>query len=140
MKIFNVRNAAESDWAACQLFDAEIERDRLIGKIKASEIIVVENKGERIGYLRFEYLWSKFPFIALISVRQGFRNQGVGRALLSHLIELDRNEGKTFILSSSQSNESSPQSWHKHLGFLEIGSLNGINEDGSAEIFYRLNT
>lgn len=41
------------------------------------------------------------------------------------------------LLSSSQADEFEPQTWHRHMGFVECGRLEGINEGGVDEVFFR---
>jgi len=33
--------------------------------------------------------------------------------------------------------EPEPQAWHRHMGFVECGIINGINENGIGEVFFR---
>ena len=51
-------------------------------KIAAGEVFLAERDGTPVGYLRLEYLWSDIPYIALISVVERHRQQGVGRGTI----------------------------------------------------------
>lgn len=134
-----VRFAAHSDLENCFKFDQSDRRDIIENKAEMYQIIVAERKGEIIGYLRLEYLWSKLPFIELILVSSEHRGRGIGRLMLNYLLDfLAANQYKV-LLSSAQVNEAAPQRWHRKMGFEECGILNGINEDGVGEIFFRLN-
>ncbi|MCZ8516743.1 GNAT family N-acetyltransferase [Paenibacillus filicis] len=106
-------------------------------KLKNDEIFLVEIDCEIVGYLRLEYLWSKYPYIGLIKVHEDYRRQGIGRSLLAFLEDhLRLNEHDT-IFSSSQVNEAEPQQWHRRMGFVECGVINGINEGNIGEIFFK---
>ncbi|HEU0173956.1 MAG TPA: GNAT family N-acetyltransferase [Blastocatellia bacterium] len=106
-------------------------------KIDQGEVIVAEWKGELIGYMRLEYLWSLIPYIALISITPEYRRRGVGKAILRFTEAFLRERGHNALYSSSQANESEPQTWHRHVGFEECGIIAGINKDGIGEIFFR---
>jgi GNAT superfamily N-acetyltransferase len=131
-----VRLAAlgELDW--CAALD-HIPAAILARKIAAEEILIAEMAGERVGFLRLEYLWSEIPYVALIWVLEPYRRQGVGRALLAFLESFLRARGHAVLMSSSQVNEAEPQSWHRHMGFAECGFLAGINPGDVGEVFFR---
>lgn len=106
-------------------------------KIVAGEVFLAEQNGIPVGYLRLEYLWSDVPYIALIHVLESQRRQGAGRALLSHIEQSLRDDGHKALYSSSQADESEPQAWHRHMGFVECGFIAGLNERGIGEVFFR---
>jgi len=106
-------------------------------KIEDGAVFIAERSGERVGYLRLEYLWTKLPYIELIRVLEPHRRVGVGRALLA-FVEVDAAAGGHAVLySSSQADEPEPQAWHRRMGFEECGILAGINEGGVGEVFFR---
>jgi GNAT superfamily N-acetyltransferase len=135
--MITVRFATMDDFEWCSSLDDHINNEMLRRKIEASEILLAETGGHLMGYLRFDYFWSSIPYIALIRVREDRRKQGIGRAMLAFLENHAIERGVDIILSSSQANEAEPQAWHRHVGFEECGILNGINEDGVGEIFFR---
>ncbi|MVP01199.1 GNAT family N-acetyltransferase [Paenibacillus lutrae] len=116
--------------------DPGVQRRILEWKLNNGEIIVAENHTGVVGYLRLEYLWSKYPYIGLIKVDNELRNQGIGRALLGFAEEEFRGKGIDVLYSSSQVNEAEPQEWHRRMGFQECGIINGINEGGIGEVFF----
>jgi GNAT superfamily N-acetyltransferase len=122
------------DWLAAQ---DDISAAILARKIAVSEMVIAETAGERVGFLRLEYLWSMLPYIGMIRVIESHRQQGIGRALLVFLEFHLREHGHTFLMSSSQVDEPPPQAWHRHMGFEECGILSGINRGGVGEVFFR---
>lgn len=100
------------------------------------DIVIAEWNGERVGYVRLEYLWSIVPYIALIHVLPDYRRQGVGKALLRFIEEFVSDAGQEMLYSSSQADEPEPQAWHRHVGFEECGFITGINA-GVGEVFFR---
>ena len=106
-------------------------------KIGQGEVFIAELDGEAVGYARMEYLWSIRPYLALIHVLEPYRRKGVGKALLFHIEDLLRDAGQSVLFSSSQVDEPPPQAWHRHMGFTECGIINGVNEGGVGEVFFR---
>jgi ribosomal protein S18 acetylase RimI-like enzyme len=122
------------DWLTAQ---DDIPAAIIARKIAVSDILIAERAGERVGFLRLEYLWSTLPYIAMIRVIEHARQQGIGRALLAFLESVLREHGHTVLMSSSQADEPPPQAWHRHMGFEECGILSGINPGGVGEVFFR---
>ncbi len=137
MNDVHVRFATARDVSMVRSFDRYLAEAILRRKIAAREILLAERDGASIGYLRLEYLWSIAPYIAMIHVLPAYRRQGTGRALLSFLESYLRREGHATLYSSSQADEPEPQAWHRHMGFEECGIINGINDGGVGEIFFR---
>jgi N-acetylglutamate synthase-like GNAT family acetyltransferase len=132
-----VRFANRMDLDRCIALDHPTMSAEVIKrKIEQREIIVAEKAGQLVGYLRFEYLWSLVPYIALIWVVKDQRHQGIGSAVLRYLENVLRERGHTALYSSSQANEPEPQAWHRHAGFKECGFIVGINEGGIGEVFF----
>jgi len=135
-----VRFANQTDLDGCIALDHPTMPVEVIKrKVEQREIIVAERAGRLVGYLRFEYLWSVVPYIALIWVVEDQRQQGIGRAMLHYLENVLLEQGHTVLYSSSQANEPEPQAWHRHVGFKECGFITGINEGGIGEVFFRKN-
>ncbi|HYE12723.1 MAG TPA: GNAT family N-acetyltransferase [Patescibacteria group bacterium] len=133
-----VRFATPNDIESCFVFDHSDRQDIIENKTDMHEIILAERCGEVIGYLKLEYIWSKLPYISLIILKPEFRGKGIGSLMLNYLIEFLQLNGFDTLLSSSQVNEAEPQMWHRKKGFIECGILNGINEHGIGEVFFRL--
>ena len=113
-----------------------VSGDVLRRKIEAAEFIVAFADDALLGFLQFEYLWSKVPYLALIRVLPEHRRRGVGKALLGFLEGYLTENNHPVLYSSSQADEPEPQEWHRHLGFTECGVIKEIN-DGIDEIFFR---
>ena len=106
-------------------------------RIAERRIVVAEHGSRTVGALQLEYLWGTRPYIALVRVDPEFQRQGVGRALLAFVENVLRGEGHTALFSSSQENEPEPQAWHRHMGFVDCGRIDDINEPGVGELFFR---
>ncbi|GAB5389122.1 MAG: hypothetical protein Alpg2KO_20900 [Alphaproteobacteria bacterium] len=111
--------------------------EHIIWQIKAGQYFIARKGGAIAGYLRFCRFWT-MPYIELIRVEPEWRGQQIGRQLVSALMDMARQEGSTYLLSSSQSNEPEAQAFHKAVGFVDMGRLSGLNDDGSDEVMFRL--
>jgi GNAT superfamily N-acetyltransferase len=131
-----VRYASQSDLGFVAQ-DDYIPADTVARKIEAREVVVAEHVASLAGYARIEYLWSRIPYLALIRVMPDSQRLGVGRAMLAFLEGELRGAGHRMLLSSSQADEPEPQDWHRHMGFVECGRIEGINEADVDEIFFR---
>lgn len=133
-----VRFACKKDLEECLALDGSDRADIISNKIETHEIIVAQRGGELIGYLRIEYLWARLPFISLITLKPEYRKKGIGSLLLKYLTEFLEINGFDTLLSSAQVNEEAGQQWYRSKGFVECGILNGVNEGGIGEVFFKL--
>ena len=117
--------------------DGYLPAPTIARKIESREVMVAERDSVPVGYVRIEYFWSKLPYIALIRVLPAQQRQGVGRALLRFLERELRGAGHSILLSSSQADEPEPLAWHRRMGFVDCGRLEGINAGGIDELFFR---
>jgi predicted GNAT superfamily acetyltransferase len=118
--------------------DGYISQEIVLRKIQQGEIFLLLVEGQNAGYLRIEFLWSLVPYISLIMIQETHRKKGYSRVLLGYVKDHLRAKGYSVLYSSSQLDEPQPQAWHRHMGFKECGVLNGINEGGIGEVFFRI--
>ncbi len=109
----------------------------ILRKIKQGEVFLLCVDAQPVGYLRLEFLWSSMPYIALIYIQQVQRKHGYSRQLLAFVEKHLQGQGHTSLYSASQLDEPAPQAWHRHMGFVECGVINGINVGGIGEVFFR---
>jgi N-acetylglutamate synthase-like GNAT family acetyltransferase len=132
-----IRFGCSADYDFSIAVDNYINKNILNWKLENQEIIVAEYNDELVGYIRLEYLWSKVPYIGLILIKESSRRLGIGRKMLEFLELYLKDQGLNQLYSSSQVNESEPQAWHRRMGFSESGIINGINDEGIGEVFFR---
>lgn len=130
-----IRFGTIEDLAMIAEVDSSLKQNQLQWKLQNNEILLAQNIEGLVGYLRLEYLWSKYPYIGLIRVRPEYQKQGIGKKMLAYLENHLKDQGLDQLFSSSQVNESEPQAWHRHMGFIECGIINAIN-DGIGEVFF----
>jgi GNAT superfamily N-acetyltransferase len=114
-----------------------LPRERLLLKIQRDEILILSVGDEPVGHLWFAFLWSEVPFIDLIYIKADYQKRGLSRVLLAYLETYLQARGYHVLYSSSQMDEPQPQAWHRHMGFEECGVINGLNEGGIGEVFFR---
>lgn len=132
-----IRYAENQDIEACISFDEKVPRQRLSLKIQHNEVIVAVQSDHKIaGCLRFDYLWSKRPFIASIEVRPDAQRKGIGTQLLNWFIQQMQHAGHKQIYSSTMFDNQLSQNWHRKNHFIECGAMTGINRDGVGELFF----
>lgn len=123
---------------ACIGYDHDLTSDQMHQKIINHEILIAKKADQVIAYLKLQYLWETKPFISIIRVDASYRGQGIGRNLLAYLTYFLEMNGFDALFSSSQVNEMPPQEWHRKMGFTEVGIINGLNEGGYGELFFKL--
>ena len=136
-KGISVRPATAEDLDFVRQFHYLDSIPLLLRAIEDEKVLIAIFQDKRIGFLHLEYLWSRVPYIALITIRPEYRRRGVGRTLLHHTESFLRQRGYTVLYSTSKTNETQPQAWHRHVGFEECGAVAGIHEGGVGEIFFR---
>jgi GNAT superfamily N-acetyltransferase len=107
-------------------------------KISAGEVIVLEQDEQIIGLIRYDVLWTTVPFMGLIVIEEAHRSKGYSKLLLEFLKQHLRDQGYIALLSSSQTDEPTPQNWHRHMGFKSNGIIENIMDEDVGEIVYRL--
>jgi predicted GNAT superfamily acetyltransferase len=115
----------------------KLPMDVVLRKLRAREIILLSVNDQPTGYLWFSFLWSSLPFVDLIYINDSCRKRGLSRILLGCLEDHLKARGFDVLYSSSQLDEPAPQAWHRHMGFEECGVINGLNEGGIGEVFFR---
>lgn len=111
--------------------------EEVLRKIGENEIFLLTVDGQPAGYLSIEYLWSSIPFIDMLWISEPYQKKGYSRDLLNFVEDYLREIGHETLYSSSQVDEAEPQAWHRHMGIKDCGVINGINEGGIGEIFFR---
>ena len=133
-----IRLAALSDIAALQALDPWPKAKTWQQKITNAEVIVLEVDAQVVGLARYAVLWTTVPFLGLIEIDAAHRKKGYSRPMLEFLKQHLREQGFVALLSSSQTDESEPQAWHRHMGFKSNGIIENIADDDIGEIVYRL--
>ena len=128
---------ARAEDAALPFIAEGIPASVVLARIGNRCVALAEVANQPVGALQLEYLWGTRPYIAMIRVSADWQRRGIGRALLGFVEAALSQAGHHELLSSSQANEMEPQAWHHRMGFTRCGMLEGINEGGVDEVFFR---
>jgi GNAT superfamily N-acetyltransferase len=131
----SVRLAGLDDLAL--IHHKELSQEKILQKIRQGEIFLLLVNDQLAGSLWVGFLWDFVPFIDLIYINEAYQKRGLSHSLLGSVEDHLREQGYDVLYSSSQMDEPLPQAWHRHVGFVECGVINGMNEGGVGEVFFR---
>ena len=117
-----IRAATESNLPWLKEHDRHIGEDELPESVRRGRILLAEQDGQIIGWLRWSLFWDEIPFMNMLYLLEGFRCQGLGRALVSRWEEDMRRQGHRRVMTSSQANEEG-QHFYRRLGYQDAGAL-----------------
>lgn len=117
-----IRYANESDFEILKNADKHISAKELENSIEAKRVLVIFNKDDFAGWLRFNLFWDNLPFMNMLYILEEYRGNGYGRQLVSHWEkEMLKLEFKT-VLTSTLSCEMA-QFFYRKNGYIDCGSL-----------------
>jgi len=97
-----------------QSFQAEVENARV------AQPLVAVRKHEIVGYIVPWFIEDEMQ-VANIAVKEGFRQQGVGRMLLSHVLHLARQQGCRWAYLEVRESNAAARRLYGCLGFVATG-------------------
>lgn len=117
-----IRAATQSDLPWLQEHDRHIGADELRESVRRGRILLAEQDGQIIGWLRWSLFWDEIPFMNMLYLLEGYRRQGLGQALVSRWEEDMCRQGHRRVMTSSQANEDG-QHFYRRLGYQDAGAL-----------------
>ena len=117
-----IRAATESDLPWMREHDRHIGEDELRESVRRGRILLAEQDGQIIGWLRWSLFWDEIPFMNMLYLLEDCRRHGLGRALVSRWEEEMRRQGHRRVMTSSQANEEG-QHFYRRLGYQDAGAL-----------------
>jgi len=102
--------------------------------VSSGQCWVAEGDGAILGYVILDYSFYGCGFVSLLYVREGFRRQGVGSALMRHAVGQCRSE-KLFT-STNQSNQAM-QALLQSAGFGPSGTIENLDEGDPELVYFR---
>jgi len=123
----NIRYVKNNDYLWLKENDNHISEEILKKKIENNEILVIENYGKIIGWLRYNLFWDNIPFMNMIYFLEEYRKIGLGKKLVEFWENEMKNNGYKNVLTSTQSNEDA-QHFYRKLGYIEIGGFKYFND------------
>ncbi len=117
-----IRYAAQADLAACLALDGHIPEGAYASKLTAKQVYILSEAGEDLAILRYGLFWDAIPFCNLLSVAEGRRRRGLGRALAEFWERDMKARGFGLLMTSTQADEEGQHFWRK-LGYRDCGGF-----------------
>ena len=114
--------------------DRHVRPEVLRSKIQQREVIVIQDDGRPVGWLRYGYFWDEFPFMSMLMLEEGYRRKGLGRKLVEFWEKEMSDQGHDSVMTSSLANEQA-QHFYRTLGYVDCGAL--LLPGEALEIFFR---
>ncbi|WP_017811934.1 GNAT family N-acetyltransferase [Paenibacillus shenyangensis] len=119
--------AVDTDYNFIVTRDHHIAKELVEAKIHGSEIYILREADQEIGWMRFNYFWDNTPFMNMIWIDEEYRGRGYGAQVVKYWEDLMREQGFTVVMTSTQSNEEA-QHFYRKLGYQDAGCLLQDNE------------
>ena len=117
-----IRIAEKSDLEILSAYDKHIRITELESSVSLGRVIVAEDNGRHIGWLRWNLFWDNTPFMNMLYLFEGYRNRGYGKAMVSCWEEKMKGEGYDIVMTSTLSNEEA-QHFYRRLQYVDSGAL-----------------
>jgi phosphinothricin acetyltransferase len=139
--VYRARPATPDDLPGVLQVDAAVAGDKhdadiMLRAIEAGRLLVADEEGVVLAYLRWDFFWDTIPLCLTVRVRPEHQRRGVGRALYDLAEEGYRSQGLAFWLSSTEETNRRSLLFHEALGFRRVGTLFDLGQD-VGEIFLR---
>lgn len=118
----NIRFAEKSDMETLFAYDKHIRKTELESVISLGHVIVAENNGAFLGWLRWNLFWDNTPFMNMLFLLEEYRRKGYGKAMVSYWEKMMQKEGYKLVMTSSLSNETA-QHFYRKLNYVDSGVL-----------------
>lgn len=128
-----IRMAQAEDFAFLSEHDRHIGPKELQEQIERERILIAQQDGRAIGWLRWNLFWDNTPFLNLLFLLEEHRQKGYGRQLMQAWERLMAQQGFGLLMTSTLSNEQA-QHFYRALGYRDAGGL--LLEGEPLEIFF----
>lgn len=116
------RQAKEKDLNIISKWDQHISQKELEISIYLNRVYIAEDKGQFIGWLRYNLFWDQIPFMNMLYLLEDYRGKGIGSSFVTYWEkEIKEMEYKS-VMTSTVSNEYA-QHFYYNLGYTAIGGF-----------------
>lgn len=122
-----ITRAAEEHIPLLNRLDPHIAENELRALVSRRRVLIAEEGGEVIGWLRWNLFWDNTPFMNMLYVLEAARGKGIGRELTLHWEEEMRQLGYQTLMTSTASDEYA-QHFYRKLGYETIGGFTPFGE------------
>lgn len=117
-----IRPAEKTDIEILAKYDNHIRKSELISIISLGRVIVAENHGKLIGWLRWNLFWDNTPFMNMLYIFEEYQHGGHGKAMVTYWEKRMEADGYDTVMTSSLSNETA-QHFYRKLNYVDSGAL-----------------
>ena len=128
-----IRYAKADEQEMIAEYDDHLSKEELKNAIAMKRIILLFIDGEYEGWLRFNLFWDNIPFMNLLYISEEQRGKGYGRKMVEFWEHEMAEQGFTFVMTSTQSDEEA-QFFYRKLGYTDRGAL--VLPDEPLEIIF----
>ena len=118
----NITHASAEHFPKLHQLDSHIAETELRSLIAQKRILILEDNGDLLGWLRWNLFWDNTPFMNMLFVVEPRRGEGLGRMMVLHWEEEMRQLGYESVMTSTASDEYA-QHFYRKLGYETIGGF-----------------
>ena len=118
----NISHASAEHFPKLHQLDSHIAETELRSLIAQKRILILEDSGDLLGWLRWNLFWDNTPFMNMLFVFESRRGEGLGRRLVLQWEEEMRQLGYESVMTSTASDEYA-QHFYRKLGYETIGGF-----------------
>jgi ribosomal protein S18 acetylase RimI-like enzyme len=90
--------------------------------VSLGRVIVAEDNGTLLGWLRWNLFWDNTPFMNMLFILDRYRSCGYGRKMVAYWENQMKTKGYDLVMTSSLSNEAA-QHFYRKLNYVDSGAL-----------------
>lgn len=117
-----IRIAEKSDLEILSAYDKHIRITELESSVSLGRVIVAEDNGRHIGWLRWNLFWDNTPFMNMLFILDRYRSCDYGRKMVAYWEKQMKTMGYNLVMTSSLANEAA-QHFYRKLNHVDSGAL-----------------
>ncbi len=117
-----IRYAELKDVEKLLSLDSHIDKDELKHKLELERVLVLEQDGEIVGWLRYSMFWDQIPFINYLYVTKNHRLQGYGLMLLTYF-EMEMMARGNLMVMSATAFDNPTQHFFRKFDYYDSGNF-----------------
>ena len=102
--------------------DRHISESELTSLISQKRVLIAEESGTLLGWLRWNLFWDNTPFMNMLYVLESHRGTGLGKELTAYWEQSMKAQGYKTVITSTASDEYA-QHFYQKLGYRAVGGF-----------------
>jgi len=116
----NIYYATQLDIAEIMTIDRHLSKETYRKAIDEKRVLIVRNKHQIIGLLRFGYFWDVIPMINMIHFIDSFQRKGFGTIVHAFFEDVMKKKGYQKLMTTTQKDEEG-QHFFRKIGYKDAG-------------------